>query len=199
MKKKVLIFTLGLLFILGLTVNGFAQERGISIDVGGGNTNVNNSFEVVYPFKRYYDAFYQIGARYIYTKANNRITYYTGLTLDKKVLGGGDSKYYLKIPLGIRLNYGNKLKFHIGAGLNHGTYLGSKEYRRFTLGAFINAGPSIHLSEKYRLSLSCQTNFDISPMTREQGHSQAGHASGANYDVRGYDGFLLLSLYRRIK
>ncbi len=197
MKTKVLIFSLVLLFGAGLNANLFAQKSEISFDFGAGNTTVSNSFEVVYPFERYYDAFYRIGARHVYTTANGMISLYTGFTLDKKVLRSDQSEYYLKIPFGFQLNYGEEFKFHIGAGLNQGTYLGNL-YKRFTLGAFFNAGPSYRLTESYRLMLSYQANADITPMAVEQGSSQAGQAPGPDYKVRGYDGFLLLSLYLKL-
>jgi len=185
-------------FAVSFSGSSFAQKTEISFELGGGNTTVSNQFDLVYPFKKYYDGFYQAGVKYTYTHAVYPISLYSGITIDKRVLSHSSSDYYLKIPLGFHVYYGNKLKFHIGGGLNLGSGDYQSSFNRITLGLFVNAGPSLQLSEKYRLMISCQLNSDVTPMGFEQSHSMAGQLSGPEYGVRGYDGFLLLSLYRKL-
>lgn len=199
-KKPVIV----ILILLGLCYVGesYAQKQEISLDLGIGNGGYADSRILPLPFyKDFYTSFYQIGGKYALTTNDELVSFYTGLTLDNKVSWETNrSMTYLKAPIGFHLNYGSRFCFVIGGGVNMGLLLrenlGYHDYRNFSFGTFLKAGPAYQITDKYRLMLTYQANFDVTVMYVEHGHSFGG--SPTDHIMKGYDGFLLLSLYKKI-
>jgi|GEM_PF-1594243 len=205
MKPKHLIAPLIILVVLYIGTHAFAQTRELSLNVGYGMTTTEyQGIKVVLPFL--YDntrePFYHVGFDYTLTTKNNKISFFTGLNLDNRGVHWPthSSVNYLKAPIGFHLNYGNKLRFLAGGGFNVGVLLSEipnwADYRHFIFGTFLKVGTGYQISDKYRIMLTYQTNFDLTTMyVRDHQSVSMSH----NYrHHRGYDGFLSLSLYYKI-
>ena len=136
------------------------------------------------------------------------LTFNTGLFYQRK--GNSPVFEFFKIPLGINVEPGKKVKFLIGGGL-YMSYLfmisgspdpeiNSSKYD-FLLGLCLRSGIKYQITTQWNIYLQLQVDFDLTPTYRESIPNQLG---GSNYqDIRAYDytinfGFKYL-LKRKIK
>jgi hypothetical protein len=199
MERKLCVASLILLFTLGYSHMGFTQIHEISLDLGAGSSNTDSELSFVIPF---FDgsSYYQVGGNYVITTNDELVNFYSGLSLVRKPIYRTATATFLKTPIGIQINYGRRFRFVLGGGINLGLLLSEDvdnyDLRKFSFGQFIKAGPAWQISDQYRLMLSYQANFDATVLYVERRTSPGG--SQSNYDMKSYDGFLLLSLYKRL-
>ncbi len=198
MGRKILFTSIILLIAICLSGEGFAQKSEVSLDIGYGSTTTDYS-RFLLPFMPGLEPFYQIGGKYMLTTYNSELSFFGGMTLDSRTFWDRSALNYLKVPIGMNLNIGRNSCFIIGGGINIGMLLTEpidNNFSKFTFGTFVKAGPAFRLSNKYRLTLSYQANFDVSVMYVEHRTSPGG--SHGVYDIKGDDRFLVLSLYKSI-
>jgi hypothetical protein len=195
-----------LVLYLFVSVSTFAQTSEVGISSGYGKSDIGENAEV---FLLPYDKtglrlnFFTAGLSYHFTPKKAFFLFNTGLNYIKK-WDDGLSFNYLRVPLGIDFQLGKEVQFIAGGGF-YASYLlpysgvSSEDFENskqvFQLGAFLNAGIGLQLTERYHLSLFYQTSFDGTELYSEQNAS----SGGAPYetDIVGYDGFLMLRLKYR--
>ena len=182
----------------------YAQSHEFGVVVGYGET-VKDEYRhaLVNPFNSDFDDYLRIGLMYYFNIPKALLNINTGLSFDNRNYQYGKSTY-LRVPLGIDLNVGNKLQFIGGIGL-YFSYLLSFDSdfyesivatNNFQVGWQINAGIGYQISRRYNINIRYQNNFDITRMyTRERGSPGGGTSSE---EVRGYDYFFSLSVKYKI-
>lgn len=203
MKPRHLLAPLIVLVALCIVTQAFAQKQELGLNIGYGRTAIDYShIKVVLPLDADLGPFYEIGCSYTYTTIQGFLSLNTGLNLDRRSNRSPSNWHttYLTVPIGINLNFGNKVRFLVGGGLDasillrENTFLSS--YRDLILGAFLKAGAGYQITDKYRIMLSYQTNLDVTLMNVENMSSPGGIPY--QLENKGYDGFLSLSVYRSI-
>ncbi len=199
MKTKLWIAPILLLFAIGCCHPGFTQIHEISLDLGAGSSDTDIKSSFILP-NLAGSSYYHAGGNYVFTTNDEVINLYSGLALIRKQIHRTSTATSLRTPIGIQINYGRRFRFVLGGGINLGLLLSEDvdnyDLRKFSFGHFLKAGPAWQISDHYRLMLSYEANFDDTVMYVERRTSPGG--SQSNYDMKSYDGFLLLSLYKKI-
>ena len=178
-----------------------AQMNQFELNISHGKTSDNfYDSKFINPFESELPDFYRIGLLYYYTPKNALLKIKTGLTYDIRGESNNNLKY-LRTPIGIDLQYGNKIYFIAGGGvilsylinyqgIKSSDFLDSKN--DFQLLAETNAGIGVNVLNHYSITFGYQINFDLTKMYEDKGMSPGG----ASYidDIKGRDGFFYIGI-----
>jgi hypothetical protein len=183
-------------FLIVIQLAG-AQSFELGGEVGYGKSVSGEKLEFLYLFGNSSVNNLRAGIDFSIKPDNTVLVFNTGILFQRKG-DAGPSLNYFKIPAGITVEPGRRVRFIIGGGL-FVSYLFMKSpsiqengtsFSDFQLGGFLNTGIKYYISKLSCLYLQFQTDFDLTTLYRDPIPNHAGSDIYSN--MRSYDYAIIL-------
>lgn len=184
----------------------YGQNHEFGIELGAGQTVIDEHSPIfISPLLREEGEFRRVGISYTYSDSAGLGLKY-GLMFDQRISDGTDFNY-LRLPVGVEFQLGNKIQLILGLGI-YGSVLLSitdrntyykyyvGEFKEFQIGGSYSGGIGFQLSNKLNVSAQYQKSFDFIRMFEENRSSPGGIPYSLN--IRGFEGFLKLGVKYKI-
>ncbi|OFY85888.1 MAG: hypothetical protein A3K10_02995 [Bacteroidetes bacterium RIFCSPLOWO2_12_FULL_31_6] len=153
-------FLLTILLIFTLSATGFAQKHCLGIEYGKGMVNLGGT---------YYSNLNTIGVKYLNKYTDLKSSTYIEGDIEQVIRNDNENSYqHLKTSVGGNLEFGKKLHFIIGVGLNIKLYLNSQgfneKFKRFSFGGKFNLGMGYFISSRFFVELLCEYHYAFTPV-----------------------------------
>ncbi|PJB14434.1 MAG: hypothetical protein CO118_08645 [Flavobacteriales bacterium CG_4_9_14_3_um_filter_32_8] len=146
--------------MLVVSANDFAQKHCIGIEYGNGKVHLRDPN---------YSNLNTIGVKYLNKYTELKSSTYIEEDIEQVTGNDNESSYqHLKTSVGGNLEFGKKLHFIIGVGLNIKLYLNSKgfdeKFKRFSFGNKFNLGMGYYISSKFFAELLYEYHYSFTPV-----------------------------------
>jgi hypothetical protein len=194
---------LPILFLLSMQL--YAQKHEVGVQTAYGRSLIDEEFNSdIYNTFTEFDHYLRLGVSYHFTPVKSVFSITSGLNYEAKWLDY--NIHFLKIPLGIDFQFGQKYQVIFGGGFNGSVLIGAsaneisttfEEYKNnFLFGYYINIGIGYQLNEKFNFRLTYVIDNDVTDLyTRKIGGKMGGYYTE---EYRSYNRFIQLSLKYRM-